>query len=763
MVDAGTSTSKSLLGDRYSVVKELGHSGFGKTYLAEDLQGAGELCVAQAFLPQIKDRAVLEKAKDIFEREGRVLCQLSHRQIPEFRELIEVDAKSGPRLFLIQDYIQGQSYQDLLADRKRFNGRFNETELTSLLYEMLPVLSYIHSRGIIHRDISPENLVLQPIDGRTALINFGSVKEIAARAKGSLSAEGLETEPMRIGRVGYAPQEQLSGGQVDGTSDLYGLAATIMALATGEEPETLNDSAQGTWRGFDLLSSKLSNILARMLSVNVGDRFPSAKDVLMALRQEDAPSADTAGKNTAGKNTAGKSAVGGAAAIASATAEMYATPGTISVESSDILVGEGPEMAMASPGLSLIDAPLDIGQGMDRMDDVSETYDVPHESKIIGQPGWKEALIALGALIGFVLTALLLGSLIRGGQNDSARQSAQNGAAADTQLQSGESLLEETLRRREIDQRREQLGISDGFFTNLVNQQFYQAYPTLRTSGANNGLQPITSAPRDEPLRIRWEHIALNLLDTMEGNFNPRSLSKIGSYTEADRDTWRSQIQAVGIEPRSLYDLVDAKFFRLFPNQAGNDFLTQPIGQLYYALADGQAQTIADGGVREAVTFDSGEFSRAFDGQLNAGEGRLYTIDLSAGQLLRLNLNAPQDSSLISLYPPAPTDDRPAIFADSKQATWSGSLSETGDYELVVLNRSNQPIDYELTISVDNVTSAPVAPPREENTAADDASSEESTPAETDSEDGAVNVDRVEDVPGLGGDSNNQSGTSERN
>ena len=89
-VDDGINTSKSLLGDRYSVVKELGHSGFGKTYLAADRQLPDELSVVQELLPQINDRASVEKAKHLFEQEGRVLLQLAHPQIPEFKGLIEV-------------------------------------------------------------------------------------------------------------------------------------------------------------------------------------------------------------------------------------------------------------------------------------------------------------------------------------------------------------------------------------------------------------------------------------------------------------------------------------------------------------------------------------------------------------------------------------------------------------------------------------------------------------------------------------------------
>lgn len=793
-VDSGMGSSKSFLGDRYAVVKELGHSGFGKTYLAKDRQMQDELCVLQELLPQISDRADVEMAKALFEQEGRSLFQLSHPQIPEFRGLVEVPAESesqsGARLFLAQDYIPGQSYQEIADGRSRAKNQFNETELTQLLQDMLPVLSHIHSREVIHRDISPENIILDPIEGRPVLINFAGVREMAAKVRSRLTADGIEDSPIRIGKVGYASQAQISGAEVDPTSDLYGLAATIMALATGESPETLVDTATGNWHGFDLLSPKLGRILAKMLAVNVSDRYPSAQAVLSALQQEEAnPSSASQPASQSASQSAGRNIglaagmAGGAAAVASAAESMYSQPaGIIDVERSDVLVGPEPVMAMASPGFSPIDTPVDMGH-VD-IDDVPETYEgertAMRESRVIGQPSWREALIALAVMLGFILTALLVASLLRGSDDDRFGRfnsaDGSSGSSANDNSSEDEFLPEETARRLEIQTRREQLGIDENFFTNLVNQLFYQEYPTLRTSGSGSE-RPVTAASADEPLRIRWDHIALDLLDVMERSFNPSSLQKLGSYSEADRETWRSQVGEVGIDPQSLYDLVDAKFFNLLPSQAGENFLTKPTGQLYYALADSQAREIVSGGVRESVTFEPGEFSQSIQGSLEPGEGRIYTISLSSGQLLRLNLSAPSGSTLMSLYPPNPTTAQPSIFADSEQTIWSGSLSE-GDYELVVINRSNGPISYNLTIAIDSVTSAPIAPPKEETNAdaeedtagsvpqtdADGTNRESDTDSNTDSDtDNGVVFERLENSPGLGvSNGNRSSGTSER-
>ena len=258
------------------------------------------------------------------------------------------------------------------------------------------------------------------------------------------------------------------------------------------------------------------------------------------------------------------------------------------------------------------------------------------------------------------------------------------------------------------------MGIGENTFTRLVDQLYYDEYPNLLTSGPNGGRKALTSAPEDEPLRIRWDNIALGLLGKLEGNISPSSLAGLSSYSENDRDRWQAQVNGANVSTRSLYDITDARFLRLFPSQIGRDFLQQPIGQLYYALANDTAQGIADGTLKETIRFEPGAYRQDIDRRLEPGSGQVYTLALTAGQLLRLNLDAPADSTLLSLYLPSATADDPAVFADSEQTTWSGRVGTTGEYELVVVNQSGQSVDTQLTVSVDNVTSAPVAPEPED-------------------------------------------------
>ncbi|MEL6814276.1 MAG: serine/threonine-protein kinase [Cyanobacteria bacterium J06598_3] len=772
----GAGPQKGPLGDRYTVVEELGRGGFGQTYLAKDLHRYDELCVVKEFVPQVENKAMLAKAKELFEREASVLYQLGHKQIPEFRQLLEVESETGGRLFIVQDYVAGPTYQALLEDRKRFGGKFSETEVTQLLYQVLPVLSYIHGMGLIHRDISPENLILRQTDGFPVLIDFGSVKEIAAAVRSQLSIEGVSPSPTRIGKVGYVPQEQLSTGNATPASDLYGLAATLLVLTTGESPQTLSDPYHGTWNGFEALSPKLGNILKRMLAATPEERFQTAEAVLAALKGAEAGGSAASSTNPAGMNPAGMTpgsdgatvnvqavsptegrgepnfrdsvyptvggVVGGAAIGGAAMGGAIAgnlgggTPGNGSESFSGDPAGNfdyevAPPMVMADADMGTPDMDtVLIPGGIDSAADQSEVYQTNFGSKAsraIGKPDPKQALLGLLVMLGLVGT-LLLFALTRLMNRPAAVADADlsgDGQTAEV-IPDGAFSSEENVRKQEIRTRRDGLGISGEYFTRLVDQLFYQEYPNLLTSGPDNTRKLLSDAPADEPLRIRWDHIAMTVLQQLEGNFNPQSVRALGSYSSDNDSRWQAQINAVNVGTRSLYDLVDAKFFSLFANQSGRDFLRQPMGQLYYAIADDTARAIESGSVREEISFAPGTYSQDASGKLNPGAGRIYTMALSAGQLLRLNLTAPAESTQLSLYLPEPTDDTPAVFADSEQTTWSGSVNQTGVYELVVINRSSQSVDYQLRVSVDNVTNTPpVAPPKVEETAGEETSEEE--------------------------------------
>ncbi len=285
-------TPGDIIGDRYRIVQLLGQGGFGRTYLAEDMNCFQEHCVLKEFVPQQRDPDALEKAKELFEREAKTLHQLEHPQIPKFEGRFSTEIQGETSLFLVQDYIEGESYQDLWKKRRQQGSRFDEEEITQFLRNILPVLEYIHGEGIIHRDISPDNIILRESDKLPVLIDFGSIKQVLAAAQSQLATGATLTRTTQIGKPGYMPPEIWQGEDVGPDTDLYTLAVTVLVLATLEPPELINpNTSKSHWQDKVTLSNELALVLNKMLSPRRGDRYQSATQVLEALKALDSQAA----------------------------------------------------------------------------------------------------------------------------------------------------------------------------------------------------------------------------------------------------------------------------------------------------------------------------------------------------------------------------------------------------------------------------------------------------------------------------------------
>ncbi|MEL6935610.1 MAG: serine/threonine-protein kinase [Cyanobacteria bacterium J06607_17] len=682
------------LGARYNVLRELGEGGFGRTYLAEDLHRFKELCVLKEFVPQIEDPTLLAKAQELSEREAKVLYQLQHGQIPKFRELM----REGGQLFLVQDYVEGATYRSLLQSRQEHGGHFSETEITQLLYQLLPVLDYIHNLDIIHRDISPENLILRSQDGLPVLIDFGSVKQIAATVEQELAVEANQT---RIGKAGYVPPEQFHSGSVDATSDLYGLAATLVVLATGKEPQELYDVYESVWNWerFIRLGEPINRVLKKMLAPSPAQRYPSATAVIQALQGKE--SEETEGQQSFAPPVADISPIyagGNGSSGMGSDGEIYPTEATQVVSSS-------PEDATTLTTPSAV-SPTKQGGG---------------ESLL-------QAFIGLLALLGIssLLLALLFGVGLR------PRWPFGQGAEETPNL-TEETVVgptpDEIARKEELLQRREALGVNEAWLNLWINQRFYQQYPNLRG-------RPLTSAVEDAPLRLRWDNLAMEALDTLELNLSMPARRGLGAYGADDRERWRQTVNQLNVSSRALDDLADAKFAAIFPNEPQDDLLDQPIGQVWYALAQDSVGDLTSGRNLETVEFEAGTFRQRLTGQLAPGQGRVFVLNLQEGQNLRLNLQTPAESTQMSLYLPVPSQKEPFLLSDSSETTWSGRLTQSGYYEVVIASRVSNAINYALSVAVDNIrntpTDEPTDPPEDSTTDGDDTTD---TPGDTPTDD----------------------------
>jgi serine/threonine protein kinase len=279
----------TLIDNRYIIQKLLGQGGLGRTYLAFDTRRFSEPCVLKEFAPIGTGASGLEKCRNLFKREAKILHKLEHPQIPRFLACFEGDG----RLFLVQEFVDGKTYSDLLRDRQNRGECFSEAEVIDWLQKILPILDYVHEHNIIHRDISPDNIMLPAGENLPVLIDFGVGKQLADLNEGSSSETATFVGKVSlVGKLGYAPREQISIGMCSPSSDLYALGVTGAVLLTGHEPSFLMDqySLEWKWRSFCDVSDRFAEIIDKMLADRPKYRYQSANEVssdLDELTQKD--------------------------------------------------------------------------------------------------------------------------------------------------------------------------------------------------------------------------------------------------------------------------------------------------------------------------------------------------------------------------------------------------------------------------------------------------------------------------------------------
>ena len=275
-----TCGTKLLLNDRYHVMRALGQGGFGATFLASDTSLPGEpKCVIKQLRPAATAPAAFEMARSLFMREAKTLGKIgNHPQIPQLLNFFE----HNQEFYLVQEFVDGLT---LKAEVKK-NGPYSEATTRQFLSEALPILEYVHSNKVIHRDIKPDNLIRRAQDKRLVLIDFGAVKDQVSPAFGGSDQTALTA--VSVGTPGYAPPEQLSLRPVY-ASDVYALGATCIYLLTGRSPKDLDyhpSTGEMMWNKYVHISAHFSNVLKKMLEIAVRNRYQKADDILRALDLE---------------------------------------------------------------------------------------------------------------------------------------------------------------------------------------------------------------------------------------------------------------------------------------------------------------------------------------------------------------------------------------------------------------------------------------------------------------------------------------------
>lgn len=714
-------SAQTILGMRYRVLHLLGQGGFGRTYLAEDLNRFEEKCVLKEFVPLVHDAEALRKAEELFQREAGVLYQLQHDQIPRFRELLRVMQDQEATLYLVQDYIPGQTYREMLQDRQRDSRTFSEDEILDLFRQLLPVLQYLHNLRVIHRDIAPDNLILRKTDNRPVLIDFGGVKQIAAQVEQELRSQVALPNPTRLGKVGYAPDEQMQSGEVTPSSDLYALAVTALVLLTGQEPLSLYDPHTVTWhwRRMVQLSPRLSQVLDRMLAFRPSDRYQSATEVMQALGW----SLPTNGHVQAVAHSvpplpvpvpapAAASSVTGQATVAvspraprrarqaAANAQPRRQPKAKAKSSSRAqILPFQPAISSSSGGALAAIAPNSGLRSQSRRR-------IAPSSRTIGQVILLVLLLAGTAwsiwLVWWLVTAWepssgLFSPPINVSNSPPASPSPSPSKAPAADADQPTYSPAERARKAELRQRREQLEVSESILNTLTNQLFFDNYPE------KEGVQ-LTSSAADEIWRKRWDETATKVLKQLDDSLSSDARQSLGSYDRSNRDQWETEARTDhNVSGRALYDLTDAAFRQRFPDWQdaleSGALLDTPMGQVWHGLAFDRLRGFRNGEALEELELDDKD-DRTLERRLQPGEGKIYILELSDEQEMKVQLDAPKDEALLSIYPPRLEDADP-LQEDSDDYDWSGDLPQSGVYEIVVVSRADDAFNYELQIEVE--------------------------------------------------------------
>lgn len=224
-----------LLGDQFTIDRPLSSGGFGITYLAEDnflgrrvvikecfpeafCRREGKQVLVRSNIHHDKYRAIVE----MFMREARSIAKLRHPNIVGVHRIFE----DNETAYMVLDLIRGRDLLSLIKDER---DKLSPDQVKEVLVKVLDAVNLVHQNDLLHRDLSPDNILLDKW-GSPVLIDFGAAREEASRETRAIST-------VLVVKDGYSPQEfYFAGGKQGPSSDLYALGATFYHLISGEAP-----------------------------------------------------------------------------------------------------------------------------------------------------------------------------------------------------------------------------------------------------------------------------------------------------------------------------------------------------------------------------------------------------------------------------------------------------------------------------------------------------------------------------------------------
>ena len=280
----------TILAGKYLIGKAIGEGGFGITYIGMDLELEARVAIKE-YYPQgaaARDsrtndgtvRSYSENTRTFFE-EGREKFINEARTIAKFRELPEIVGvieffRGNQTAYIVMEYLDGQTLKQYL---KANGGKIQVDELLRMMKPLISSLGKIHSQGLIHRDISPDNIMLMK-DGSIKILDFGGARDFVSQNGKSMSV---------LVKHGYAPEEQYrSRGDQGPWTDVYALCATMYRCITGKiPPEALDRLYEDELKPISSFGVNcpryVEQAISKGLSIRKDGRYQSMEELYDAL------------------------------------------------------------------------------------------------------------------------------------------------------------------------------------------------------------------------------------------------------------------------------------------------------------------------------------------------------------------------------------------------------------------------------------------------------------------------------------------------